>query len=51
MFCFSENLNCRQAESQMSKYRVKLILVMAVNDLKCFVVMDDIMAALLDSID
>jgi signal-transduction protein with cAMP-binding, CBS, and nucleotidyltransferase domain len=35
----------------MSKYRVKRLLVLADNDLKGFVVMDDIMAALLDSID
>ena len=46
-----ENLNVRHAASLMSKYRVKRLLVLADNDLKGFVVMDDIMAALLDSID
>ncbi len=46
-----ENLNVRHAASLMSKYRIKRLLVLADNDLKGFVVMDDIMAALLDSID
>ncbi|WP_303285856.1 CBS domain-containing protein [Marinobacter sp. SS8-8] len=46
-----ESLNVRHAASLMSKYRVKRLLVLADNDLKGFVVMDDIMAALLESID
>lgn len=46
-----ESLNLRHAASLMSKYRVKRLLVLADNDLKGFVVMDDIMAALLDSLD
>ena len=46
-----ENLNVRHAASLMSKYRVKRLLVLSDNDLKGFVVMDDIMAALLESID
>lgn len=46
-----ESLNVRHAASLMSKYRVKRLLVLDDNDLKGFVVMDDIMAALLDSID
>lgn len=46
-----ENLNVRYAATLMSKYRVKRLLVLADNDLKGFVVMDDIMANLLDSIE
>ncbi len=46
-----ESLNVRHAASLMSEHRVKRLLVLADNDLKGFVVMDDIMAALLDSID
>ncbi|AXS83390.1 MULTISPECIES: CBS domain-containing protein [Marinobacter] len=46
-----ESLNVRHAASLMSMYRVKRLLVLADNDLKGFVVMDDIMAALLESID
>ncbi|GHD43217.1 CBS domain-containing protein [Marinobacter persicus] len=46
-----ENLALRHAARLMTEHRVKRLLVLADNDLKGFVVMDDIMQALLDTID
>jgi predicted transcriptional regulator len=46
-----ENLALRHAARLMSDYRVKRLLVMNDNDLSGFIVMDDIMAALLETID
>lgn len=46
-----ENLALRYAARLMTEHRVKRLLVLADNELKGFVVMDDIMQALLDTID
>jgi signal-transduction protein with cAMP-binding, CBS, and nucleotidyltransferase domain len=46
-----EHLGIRYAASLMSQHRVKRLLVLQDNDLVGFVVMDDIMAALLDTIE
>lgn len=46
-----EHLALRHAASLMSEYRVKRLLVLDDNELTGFVVMDDIMAALLETID
>ena len=46
-----ENLALRHAARLMTEHRVKRLLVLADNELKGFVVMDDIMQALLDTID
>jgi signal-transduction protein with cAMP-binding, CBS, and nucleotidyltransferase domain len=46
-----EHLGIRYAASLMSQHRIKRLLVLQDNDLVGFVVMDDIMAALLDTID
>jgi signal-transduction protein with cAMP-binding, CBS, and nucleotidyltransferase domain len=46
-----EHLGIRYAASLMSQHRVKRLLVLNDNDLVGFVVMDDIMAALLETID
>ena len=45
-----ENLALRYAARLMTEHRVKRLLVLADNELKGFVVMDDIMQALLDTI-
>ena len=46
-----ENLALKHAATLMSDYRVKRLLVLKDNEMCGFVVMDDIMAALLDTID
>ena len=46
-----ENLALRYAARLMTEHRVKRLLVLADNELKGFVVMDDIMQALLDTLD
>lgn len=46
-----ENLALRHAASLMTKHRVKRLLVLSDNELRGFVVMDDIMGALLDTIE
>ncbi|MGP9832627.1 CBS domain-containing protein [Marinobacter sp. NSM] len=46
-----ESLSIRHAASLMTEHRVKRLLVLADNELRGFVVMDDIMQALLDTID
>lgn len=46
-----EHLGIRYAASLMSQHRVKRLLVLQDNELVGFVVMDDIMAALLDTIE
>lgn len=46
-----EHLGLRYAASLMSQHRVKRLLVIRDNDLVGFITMDDIMAALLDTIE
>lgn len=46
-----ENLALRHAASLMTEHRVKRLLVLSDNELRGFVVMDDIMGALLDTIE
>lgn len=46
-----ENLALRHAATLMTEHRVKRLLVLNDNELRGFVVMDDIMGALLDSIE
>ncbi|WP_372964691.1 CBS domain-containing protein [Marinobacter sp.] len=46
-----EDLALKHAASLMIEYRVKRLLVLSNNELRGFVVMDDIMDALLDTID
>ncbi|MFO8141579.1 MAG: CBS domain-containing protein [Marinobacter sp.] len=46
-----ENLALRHAARLMTKHRVKRLLVLSDNELRGFVVMDDIMGALLDTIE
>jgi signal-transduction protein with cAMP-binding, CBS, and nucleotidyltransferase domain len=46
-----ENLSLRHAARLMADYRVKRLLVLSDNQLRGFVVMDDIMQALLDTIE
>ena len=46
-----ENLALRHAARLMTEHRVKRLLVLDNNELKGFIVMDDIMQALLDTLD
>lgn len=46
-----ENLALRHAASLMTEHRVKRLLVLSDNELRGFVVMDDIMGALLDTLE
>lgn len=46
-----ENLALKHAASLMTEHRVKRLLVLTDNELKGFVVMDDIMQALMDTLD
>jgi len=46
-----ENLALKHAAKLMTEYRVKRLLVLRDNDITGFVVMDDIMQALLDTIE
>jgi len=46
-----ESLALRHAASLMTEHRVKRLLVLSDNELRGFVVMDDIMQALLDSLE
>ncbi|MGC8120606.1 CBS domain-containing protein [Marinobacter sp. VGCF2001] len=46
-----ENLALKHAATLMTKFRVKRLLVLRDNDIAGFIVMDDIMQALLDTID
>ena len=46
-----ENLALRHAASLMTEHRVKRLLVLTDNELKGFIIMDDIMQALLDTLD
>lgn len=46
-----EHLELKHAARLMSEYRVRRLLVMKDNDLKGLLVLDDIMAALLETID
>lgn len=46
-----ENLALKYAARLMTEYRVKRLLVLCDNDISGFVVMDDIMQALLETVD